>query len=321
MAIGRKAKLAVVGAGAVGASLAYAAQLRSAADEVALYDLNGPMAEAQVLDLAHGSPFAGPTKIIGGGDMAVIDGSDIVVVTAGAAQKPGQTRLELVETNARIMRELIPELVEHAPDAVFMIVTNPVDVLDVVATEAAGLPAGRVFGSGTTLDSARLRWLIAERAGVAPSNVHAMIAGEHGDSEFPLWSTAMIGGAPIREWRDAAGALPFDDDAVLADLALTAAQAAYAIIAGKGATNYAIGVSALRLVEAVLRDEKAVMPVSTVLRGYHGVDGVALSVPSIVGARGVERVLEVPMSGAERDALRKSAGTLAEVLGRLHTPG
>lgn len=314
MANARGSKLSVIGAGAVGASLAYAALIRHTADEVALYDLNGPLADAQVLDLAHGTPFAGPVKVSGGGDVDVVAGSEVIVITAGAAQKPGQTRLDLVNTNAAIIREMMPGLVERAPDAVFMLVTNPVDVLAAVAESIAGLPPGRVLGSGTTLDTARLQWLIAERAGVAPTNVQAMIVGEHGDSEFPLWSSASIGGTPIREWTDASGDAVFDDDQVLDALAADAANSAYTIIAGKGATNYAIGLSAARIAEAVIRDEKLITPVSTVLHGYHGIDDVALSVPSVLGKAGVERVLPIPMTTSERSALRRSAAALRTVL-------
>jgi L-lactate dehydrogenase len=313
MVMTRTTKLGIIGAGAVGTSLAYAALIRGAADEVALFDLNAARAEAQVLDLAHGTPFAHVAKVTGGGDLDVIAGSDVVVVTAGASQQPGQTRLDLVNINADIIRSLMPQLVKRAPDAVYILVTNPVDVLTVVAADVAGLRRGQVFGSGTTLDSSRLRWLVAERAGVAPRDVHALILGEHGDSEFPLWSNATVGGTPIRQWADEEGIRIFDDEA-LADIASQAVQSAYAIIAGKGATNYAIGLAGVRLIEAVLRDERMVTPVSTVLRGYHGVDDIALSVPCVLGAGGVQRVLDVPMEEDERASFLRSADAMRAVL-------
>ncbi|HEY0247003.1 MAG TPA: L-lactate dehydrogenase [Gryllotalpicola sp.] len=309
----RTTKLGIIGAGAVGTSLAYAALIRGAADEVAIYDLNAARAEAQVLDLAHGTPFAHAARVIGGGELDVIADSDVVVITAGASQQPGQSRLDLVTTNARIIRSLMPQLVKRAPDAVYILVTNPVDVLTVVAADVAGLRRGQVIGSGTTLDSSRLRWLVAERAGVAPRDVHAVILGEHGDSEFPLWSNASVGGSPIREWTDEDGTKIFDDT-TLADIESQAVQSAYAIIAGKGATNYAIGLAGVRLVEAILRDEHMVTPVTTVLRDYDGIDGIALSVPCVLGSGGVQRVLTAQMNAEERAAFHRSAEAMRVVL-------
>ncbi len=302
-------KLAVIGAGSVGTSLAYAALIRGSAREVVLYDVNAAKAEAEVLDLAHGTPFTGASRIRGGADIDVVADADMVVITAGAKQNPGQTRLDLAATNAGILEKLMPQLLERAPDAVYLLVTNPCDVLTVVAQQIAQLPAGRVFSSGTVLDSARLRWLIAERACIAARSVHAHIVGEHGDTEFPLWSGARIGPTPIREWTDSDGELVFPQS-VLDQIRHDVVHAADRVIAGKGATNYAIGLSGTRIVEAVLRDERAVMQVSSVLEGYRGIDGVALSVPSIVGSGGVERVLDVPMDAVELDQLHASAEAL-----------
>jgi L-lactate dehydrogenase len=207
----------------------------------------------------------------------------------------------------------MPKLVRRAPDAVYIVVTNPVDVLTEVASDVAGRRRGQVIGSGTTLDSSRLRWLTAETAGVAPRDVHAVILGEHGDSAFALWSNATIGGSPIRQWSDDSGNKIFDD-ARLADLANQAVLSAYSIIAGKGATNYAIGLACVRLVEAILRNEHIVTPVSTVLRDYEGVDGIALSVPCVLGAGGVQRVLRVPMDQHEHDAFHHSGQVIRAVL-------
>ncbi|MFE5774646.1 L-lactate dehydrogenase [Brachybacterium sp. NPDC056505] len=308
-------RLAVVGAGAVGSSVAYAAMLRGSARSIALYDIRAEKVRAEVLDLAHGSPLAGGAEITGGDDVACIAGADVVVITAGAAQAPGQTRLDLAGTNVKILESLMPQLLAQAPDAVFILVTNPCDVLTVAADALAGLPRGRVFASGTVLDTSRLRWRLAERLGVAPRSIHATIIGEHGDSEFPLWSSAHIGQVPLRDWTDGAGAA--DSLALsreeLDRLGREVAGAAYEVIQGKGATNLAIGVAAARIVEAVLRDERAVLPVSSPLTGYHGISGVAMSVPSIVGRGGVERTLEVPMAEDERARLLASADALREV--------
>jgi L-lactate dehydrogenase len=307
MAVIENAKLSIIGAGAVGTSLAYAALIRESAREVALYDIDARRVEAEVLDLAHGTPFTGASRITGGAELDVVADSNVVVVTAGAKQKPGQTRRELAGVNAGIIRDLMPKLVERAPNAVFVIVSNPCDVLAVAAQRFSGLPTSRVFASGTVLDSARLRRRLADRLEIAPSSVHAMIIGEHGDSEFALWSQARIGPVPLDHWDAGDGPLA---RAELDSIAEEVMNAAYTVIAGKGATNYAIGLSGARIVEAVLRDEGAVLPVSSVLEGYHGISGVALSVPSVVDASGVRRVIEVPLADEERERLRASAGAI-----------
>lgn len=303
-------KLAIIGAGAVGTSLAYAAMIRESAREIVLYDVLADKVDAEVLDLAHGSQFTGAASIAGGADLGIVEGANVVVVAAGAKQHPGQSRLDLAAVNVELLRELMPRLVERAPDAVYLIVSNPCDVLAVAAQRLSGLPASRVFASGTVLDSSRLRWLLGRRLRVATSSVHAMIVGEHGDSEFALWSRASIGPVPILEWQ------PDDRDPLsmveLAELAEEVKNAAYRVIRGKGATNYAIGLSAARTVEAILRDEGLVLPVSSVLEGYHGVSGVALSVPSVIDATGVARVIDVPFSADEERSLTSSASTIAE---------
>lgn len=311
MSVIENSKLTVVGAGSVGASVAYAALIRGSARHVALYDIATEKVEAEVLDLAHGTQFTGSSDIIGGSDVSVAAGSHVVVITAGAKQNPGQTRTELAATNARIIRDMLPKLLEVAPNAVYVIVTNPCDVLTVLAQEATGLPARRIFASGTVLDTSRLRWKVAQRAGVATSSVHAWIVGEHGDTEFPLWSTATIGSVPITEF-DLPDGSRFDQDELDA-IAVDVRDAAYKVIKGKGATNYAIGLSSARIVEAILRDEHAILPVSTVLQNFHGVDGMALSVPSIVSATGAVPVAGTPFSDAEVTLLRRSADALTGV--------
>lgn len=309
MTLARSTKLTVVGAGSVGSSLAYAALIRNSAREVVLYDIATAKVNAEVLDLAHGTPFVGSSRITGGSDIELVADSDIIVITAGAKQEPGQTRLELAGVNVRILEKMLPQLVALAPHAVFVLVTNPCDVLTAVAERITDLPPGRIFSSGTLLDSARLRWLVADTAQVSPQSVHALIVGEHGDSEFPLWSTATIGQTPLRDWTDATGTVLFPRER-LETLTHDVANAAYRIIEGKGATNYAIGLSGARIVEAVLRDERSILPVSSVLHGYHGIEGVALSLPTIVGAGGVQRVLDVKLDEREEQQLQRSAETL-----------
>jgi L-lactate dehydrogenase len=253
--------------------------------------------------------------VTGGTDLAVVEGSHVVVVTAGAKQHPGQSRLELADTNVGILEGLLPALQQRAPDAIFLLVTNPVDVLTVVAQRITGLPPNRVFGSGTVLDTSRLRWLLARRAGVATSSVHADIVGEHGDTEFPLWSNARIGPVPILDWR---GGDPFTLGQ-LDEIAHEVRNAAYTVIRGKGATNSAIGLAGARIVEAILDDEHAVLPVSTVLDGQHGIEGIALSVPCLVGGDGAFPLEGVPFSADEEGLLRASADAIrasVESLGR-----
>lgn len=308
MEIIENSKLTVVGAGSVGSSVAYAALIRGSARHVALYDIATEKVEAEVLDLAHGTQFTGSSDIIGGSDISVAAGSHVVVITAGAKQKPGQTRIELAEVNAGIIRSMMPDLLEVAPNAIYVIVTNPCDVLTVIAQEETGLPPERIFASGTVLDTSRLRWKLAQRAGVSTASVHAHIIGEHGDTEFPLWSRATIGTVPILEW-ETPGHPRFTLDE-LQEIAVDVRDAAYKVILGKGATNYAIGLSSARIVEAILSDEHAVMPVSTVLRDFHGLDGVALSVPSIVSAKGAVPIRNTSFSEGEQALLRQSADAL-----------
>lgn len=301
----RNSKVGIVGAGAVGSALAYACLIRESAREVVLYDIDTARVEAEVLDLAHGTPFTGTSKISGGDSVSVLAGCDVVVITAGAKQLPNQSRLDLAAINVKILEEMLPGILAVAPHAIFVLVTNPCDVLAVVAQQILGLPASRVFSSGTVLDSARLRWLLAERLQVASASVHAYIVGEHGDSEFPLWSQSRIGPVPMAEWSLPEGG--FFTEVELVDIAEKIKNAAYRVIAGKGATNYAIGLSGARIIEAIISDEKAVLPVSSVLTNYRGISGVALSVPALVGSSGVERVIDVPMSSQEQLRLEASA--------------
>lgn len=311
MAVIENSKVTVVGAGAVGSSVAYASLIRGSARHVALYDIATEKVDAEVLDLSHGTQFTGSSDIIGGSDLSVVEGSHVVVITAGAKQKPGQTRIELAGVNANIMKSMMPQLLSVAPNAVYVIVTNPCDVLTVLAQEQTGLPPERIFASGTVLDTSRLRWKLAERAGVSTSSVHAYIVGEHGDTEFPLWSKATIGTVPILDWVTPRGDRMTVEE--LDQIAVDVRDAAYKVIQGKGATNYAIGLSSARIIEAILGDQHAVLPVSTVLKDFHGVDGVALSVPSIVSAAGAVPIRQTAFSPSEQGLLRRSADALREV--------
>ena len=307
-------KLAVVGAGAVGTSLAYAALIRGVASEVVLHDINEKKVRAEALDLAHGSQFLPSVSIDASADVAVTAGSDVVVVAAGAKQKHGETRMDLAEHTVDLMKKMIPPLVDASPEAVFVMVTNPVYVTTQAALKISGLPAGQLFGSGTVLDSSRLRWLVAKECGVAVGNVHGYICGEHGDSETPLWSTAAIGGVPLNEWEHQTGQLGESKRDEIADRVV---RAAYEVIDGKGATNYAIGLAGTRIIQAILRDENAVLSVSSLLDDWHGISDVCMSVPHILGAGGVRQALRLPVSDDELDKLRASADSIRSVVRRL----
>jgi L-lactate dehydrogenase len=305
-------RVAVIGAGSVGTAIAYACLIRGSARALALYDVNAGKVRSEVLDLNHGRQFVPHCTVEGSDDIAVIAGSRVVIVTAGAKQHPGQSRLDLAADNVVMVRELTPRILEHAPDAVIVVVTNPVDVITYAVAQVADGAPHRVFGSGTVLDSGRFRFLIAERAQVDVGNVHAVIIGEHGDSEIPLWSGVSIGGVPADEFRSPDGTLAFEA-ATRRRISADVVNAAYEIIAGKGATNLAIGLSAARIVEAILGDQHRIMPVSTVQRGAFGISGVALSLQTIVAAEGAGTVLEVPVSADELNGLRGSATALRDV--------
>jgi L-lactate dehydrogenase len=308
----RRTKLAVVGAGAVGSTVAYAALMRGAARTVALYDINKAKVEAEALDLGHGIQFVPMAEVLGSDDIQVCADADVVVITAGAKQKPGQTRIDLAEATISLVSRMLPPLVEVAPNAIYLMVTNPVDIVTYAALKISGLPSAQLFGSGTVLDSSRLRYLIAAQTGVAVQNVHAYVAGEHGDSELPLWSSATIGAVPLLDWNGIGGRGPLTAE-VRDRIAREVVESAYRIIAGKGATNYAIALAASRIIEAVIKDEQRILPVSSLLDGYYGISDMCLSVPTLVGRDGVGERLQVPMSADELAGLRASAQSLTAV--------
>lgn len=311
---GMPAKVSVVGAGAVGTSLAYAALITGVAGELALYDINENKVHAEALDLAHGSQFLPHARVQGLADVDVTADSRVVVIAAGAKQKPGETRMDLATSTVELMKKLIPPLVERSPNALFLLLTNPVDVTTQCALKISGLPANQVLGSGTVLDSSRLRWLVARECGVAVSNVHAYVCGEHGDTETPLWSSASIGGVPLDQWEEQTGQL---GAAKREQIAQQVVDAAYEVIAGKGATNYAIGLAGTRIIEAILNDDHSVLPVSTLLDDWHGIGDVCMSVPTVIGRGGAGKRLRMPVSGEELSRLRTSANNIRTVVHRL----
>jgi L-lactate dehydrogenase len=308
----KPSKIAIIGAGSVGATIAYACLIRGIGKSIALYDLNATKVNAEVLDLNHGLQFVPMASVEGSADLEVCRDADVIVVTAGAKQKQGQTRMDLASANTAICRDLIPKLLAVAPAAVLLMVTNPVDVMTYVSLKISGLPRNRVLGSGTVLDSSRFRFLIAQRLKVAVQNVHAYIAGEHGDSEIPLWSSADVGNVPLHEWAvQGHGKLTVRDRTEIFQNVKTAA---YQVIEGKGATNYAIGLATARILEAILHDESRVLPVSSLLTKYQEIDDVCLSVPCIVNRSGVGPALPIPLNPAELSGLQDSAAQIKEVI-------
>jgi L-lactate dehydrogenase len=292
-------KVAIVGAGSVGTAVAYASVIQGVADEVVLFDANAAKAIAEVLDLRHGLQFVPPARVDGGPDIDVCAGADVVVVTAGAKQHPGQSRMDLAALNAALVRDLVPGLVEAAPDTILLFVTNPVDVITFVAQQVAGIPYPRVIGSGTVLDTSRLRHLLAERLGVAVGSVHA------------LWSTATVGGVPITDVVGPDGGTVDADE--LGALLDEVRGAAYRIIEGKGATNLAIGLSTARILAAIGADERAVLPISA----RHHVDGigdVCMALPTVVGRAGALATLEVPLDEVEHAGLHASATAIRHAI-------
>ena len=307
-------RVAVVGTGAVGSTFAFALLLSGLASEIVLSDANERRAEGEAMDLMHAVPFA-RTARVWAGPVEECRGAAVTVVAAGAAQQPGETRLDLVQKNAAIFRDLVPRIAAANPGGIILVATNPVDVLAYLTYRISGLPAGRVIGSGTILDTARFRMLVAERAGVDPRSVHAHVAGEHGDSEVAVWSSANIAGMPLEDFTSASGT-PLDDDA-RREIVDATRDAAYQIIERKGATYYAVAAGLVRIVEAVLRDQHTVLSVSSLIADYYGIDDVYLSLPAIVGRRGVERTLRLGLSAEEASSLRRSAGLLRETIGAI----
>ncbi len=303
----RPTRVAIVGVGNVGASVAFSLLHSGLAAEIVLLDANRERAEGEAMDLAHAAPFAKPTRIWAG-EPADLTGAAITVIAAGAAQRPGETRLELLGRNARIFAEIVPTVAEQNPDGIVIVATNPVDVLAYQTWKRSGLPAQRVIGSGTILDTARFRALLSEHFGVDPRSIHAFIIGEHGDSEVPVWSSANIAGMRLVDYCAAHG-IEYDQAAMDAIFERTR-DAAYHIIERKGATYYAVAAGIVRLIEAILRDQRTVLSVSTLVADYYGLDDVYLSLPAIVGRAGVERFLRLDLAPAEVSALRRSAQVL-----------
>jgi len=305
-------KVVIVGTGAVGSTFAYALAQSGLADEIVLRDANRELALGQVLDLAHGQAFFPAVQIR---EARASDYADarLIVLTAGAKQRPGESRLELLQRNVRIIHDIIDEIVREKSSGVVLVVSNPVDILTYVAHKRSGWPRGRVIGSGTVLDSARFRYLLSQHCGVDAHNVHGYILGEHGDSEFAAWSMTNMAGTPIEEFCRLC--LKCDDwQAARRRILEEVRRSAYHIIGYKGATWFAVGLALTRIAAAILRNQHGVFTVSSVLEGEYGLRDVSLGVPCILCRSGVERVLQVSLPPDELEALAKSAAVLQEAI-------
>lgn len=311
---GGKGKVGLIGTGMVGASFAYSLMQSGLASELVLVDQDEDRAEGEAMDLNHGLPFVRPMRIQAGGYESLA-GSDVVVICAGANQRPGETRLDLLQKNAAVFRDIIPKVVDASPSAIILIATNPVDILTQISAELANLPAGRVIGSGTTLDTARFCFNLADYYDIDPRSVHALIVAEHGDTAVAVWSLANVAGVRLRDFHGPTG--KSFDEATMQDIFARTRDAGYEIIQRKHSTYYAIGLALLTVVEAILRDQRTVLCVGSPLQGQFGVEGMALSLPTVVGRKGAEEILEIPINESEIAGFRKSAQTLKERLAEL----
>jgi L-lactate dehydrogenase len=303
-------KVGIVGCGFVGSSGAFAIALEGTANDLVLVDLNADLARAHAEDIMHATPFSEPVRVMAG-DYPMLKGADIVVLACGVGQKPGETRLQLLERNVKVFQAVVPQVLEHAPETILLIVSNPVDIMTYVVTKISGLPPERVIGSGTILDTARFRTLLGEHLGVAPHSVHAYVLGEHGDSEVLAWSSGKVGGVPVTEFAEQIGRSLTDEVKSRIDDGVR--RAAYRIIEGKGATYYGIGAGIARIVEVIREDEGAVLTLSNI----DGYEGTSLSLPRVLKAKGIVTTIQPVLSNEEEKALNRSAEILRNAANEL----
>lgn len=304
-------KISIIGAGAVGSATAFALMNHNVATDMVIVDINHRKAEGEAMDISHGRVFVEPVNITAGGYEDTHD-SDIVIITAGLPQRPGETRIDLVNRNIEIYKDMIPKIVKYNPDAILLVVSNPVDILSYVTYKLSGFPANRVFGSGTVLDTARFQATLSSKFKIDARDIHANIIGEHGDSEIATWSLTTIGGLTIEQYcRDMK--IEFTEK-MREQIGNDVKNAAYEIIDRKGFTNYAVALAITRIVKAILRDERSILTVSSLQTGDYDLEDVYISVPTIVGRNGIQEVVEIPYSSKETDALKESARLLKEIL-------
>lgn len=303
-------KVAIIGAGFVGTTFAYSLVLHGLVSDIVLIDADKSRAEGEAMDLSHGIPYAYPTRI-SIGDFDECRNAGIVTIAVDVGKRIHRSRLELAGDNYQILKEIVPKIVEYNKECILLVVTNPLDVMTYAALKISGFPKNRVIGSGTILDSARLRFLLSERLQVDPRNVHAYIIGEHGDSEVPVWSLANVAGINLKEYCPICGIPCSAID--LDDIFVKVRDAAYEVIKRKGRTNYAVALGLTRIVQAIVRDENAVLTVSSLLEDYHGINDICLSVPAIVNRNGIRELIKLPLNDKEMNEFRKSALIVKEV--------
>ena len=304
-------KVAVIGCGFVGSATAFTLMQSRLFSETVLLDANEEKADGEAKDIAHGVPFAGQMKIYAGNYDDVADAA-IIIVTAGANQKPDETRLDLVHKNVAIYKSIIPEIASRDYQGILLIVSNPVDILTYTALKLSGLPENRVIGSGTVLDTARLKYALGEHLSVDSRSVHSFIIGEHGDSEIAAWSSTNVSGIPLNDFCEMRG--HFNHEASMEEIANRVKNSAYEIIAKKHATYYGIAMSVKRICECIMRDEKSILPISTIMHGEYGIENIALSMPAIVGVNGVETHVPISLNEEEAQKLKESADALKKVI-------
>lgn len=304
-------KVAIIGCGFVGSASAFSLMQSGLFSEMVLIDVDRDKASGEALDISHGIPLARPMKIYGGDYDDIFDAA-IIIVTAGANQKEGETRLDLIRKNTAVFQSIIPEVAKRNQHGILLIVSNPVDVLTQVALKLSGIPKNRVIGSGTVLDTSRLKHLLGEHLGVDSRSVHAFIVGEHGDSEIAVFSSANVSGIPVHEFCELRGFYHHEQE--MAKIAQRVKDSAYEIIRKKRATYYGIAMSVKRICEAIVRDEKSILPVSAMMEGAYGIRDVVLSMPAIVGKDGIEMQVPISLDQDELARLRRSAGILEDNL-------
>ena len=304
-------KIAIIGCGFVGSASAFALMQSKMFSEIVLIDADKDKAEGEAMDISHGIPFVGNMKIYSGDYDDIVDAS-IIVITAGAGQKPGETRLDLVHKNVGIFKSIIPEIAKRNCRGILLVVANPVDILTYTALKLSGFEENRVIGSGTVLDTARLKNQLGEHLSVDSQSVHAYIIGEHGDSEIAVWSSANVSGIALDDFCEMRG--HYNHDKSQENIAEKVKNSAYEIIAKKRATYYGVAMAVKRICEAIIRDEKSILPISSMMHGEFGIDDVVLSMPSIVGANGLETKVPISLSDEEKVNLKKSADTLRSIL-------
>lgn len=304
-------KVAIVGCGFVGSASAFALMQSGLFSEMVLIDVDKDKAEGEALDIGHGMPLARPMQIYAGNYDDAADAA-IIVVTAGANQKPGETRLDLVKKNAAIFKSIMPEFSKRQCQGIMLVVANPVDILTYLAIKLSGMPQNRVFGSGTVLDTARLKYLLGEHLSVDSRSIHTFIIGEHGDSEFATWSTTNVSSVPLHDFCEMRG--HHDHEKAMEEIENSVRNSAYEIIKRKHATYYGIAMAVKRICEAIIRDEKSVLPVSSLMTSVYGIEDVALSMPAIVGKDGVECLIPERLSADEQSKLRESAKIIKDTI-------